>query len=235
MTHRTIPLLMPLAAALALGAHLQPAHARPGHHAAPPPYQGAPAAPHHAAMVSIDGQVQRLLVNPFGEVNGLLLGTGQVVDLPHHLGDSVAAAVSAGATVRLSGHYSPHGSLRVSSLTNLATGAVVTDVPPVPYYYGGGLPRLPRHLAAQALVPLNATGTIVKLVRSGSGTPRVALLDNGTLVYFPPHAAYVAGAQLVEGAVLQASGLGSTTVHGVAIEALRMGAPGQMQPLYQGQ
>jgi hypothetical protein len=130
MIHRKIPLLMPLAVALALGTWLQPAHSRPGHHAAPP---------HHGAQVTVDGQVQRLLTNPFGEVNGLLLADGRVVNMPPHMGEAVAAAVVPGQPVRVGGYaygYAP-GTLKAMTVTNMASGQTVVD-------QGPPWPRLPH-------------------------------------------------------------------------------------------
>ncbi|MBI3057443.1 MAG: hypothetical protein HYY77_25860, partial [Betaproteobacteria bacterium] len=37
----------------------------------------------------------RLLINPFGEVDGVLLDTGTIVTFPPHMGGQIAAAIKA--------------------------------------------------------------------------------------------------------------------------------------------
>ena len=214
MTNRRISLLMPLVAALALGAHLQPAHAQPSHHAGPPQYYGAAT----AVAPTVDGQVQRLLINPFGEVDGLLLADGRVVKMPPHLGEAVAAVVAPGQTVRVGGYahgYSPN-TIEALTVTNLQTGQTVVDQgPPWPR-----VPKMPPHLRMATLSQLQVSGVVQTLLHGRHGEVNGVILDNGAIVRFPPHAMMVPPQP---GQTLSAVGLGTRNQYGLALEATALG------------
>ena len=85
--------LMPIAQAgnEAMFLHMQPNA---------PATSGAAAIP---VTPAAQGKVSRLLVNPFGEVDGLLLDTGTLVTFPPHMGEQLTAAVKPGDRVEVKG------------------------------------------------------------------------------------------------------------------------------------
>jgi len=197
---------------------------------APPP-RGARPEPlaRGAAAPVASGAVQRLLVNASGDVDGLLLADGtQVAFAPQPAG---RLALKAGDRVEVSGWRTPTAQVvRAAAITaagsrggNGATGgASLIDVP-APGREGP--PPAPRDASAQpALVAMNTSGTVARLLYTDRGDVNGALLSNGTVVRFPPHVGAALQDGLQPGRPLFARGWGSRTAAGNAIEANAMGA-----------
>lgn len=88
------------------GAQAQPAPPAPGD-VPPPPAAGQPPGPigQPAAVeqASHSGAVQRWLLNPNGEADGLLLQDGTQVAFPPHLSDTLTSWLRAGDAVDVAG------------------------------------------------------------------------------------------------------------------------------------
>ncbi|MBB5737392.1 nucleoid-associated protein YgaU [Xanthomonas arboricola] len=182
-----------------------------------PPAPPAPPAPLAATPVRITGTVERFMLNPNGEVDGLWLRDGTQVAFAPHLSAQLQAAVRRGDTVSVQGYRL--GSLpvlRASSIRSSRGGGEVVDQPPT-----GAMPPAPPTPAA--LTPLQAEGRIERLVYGPGGETNGALLSDGTLVRMPPHLALQFGDLLQAGAPLSVSGFGVATANGRAIEATRLG------------
>ncbi|MNX05518.1 hypothetical protein D3C86_351380 [compost metagenome] len=170
----------------------------------PPP---APPVADPAAPSVAEGKVQRLLMNPYGEVDGLRLADGTLVRFPPHLSESLVAAVKPGDTVRVIGRGQAPRGVRADAIVNTSTGQTVYDQPPVP---GAGRP-LPPHLRAQAL-------------HNG------VILADGSIVRFPPDSLRVS---VQPGAPFAAEGLGTRNTLGTSLEAMSLGTSlSALQPLY---
>lgn len=213
--------LLALAAALAAcpaGAAPPPAGAMP-----PPP---ADAMPPPAAPVVAEGQVQRLLINPYGEVDGLRLADGTVVQFPPHLSEALSAAVKPGDAVRVIGRPQGRASVKADAIVNAASGQTVYDQPPAA---GGGRP-LPPHLRAQALRPQQVQGQIDAVLTGPRGQANGVILTDGSIVRFAPQPLPLS---VRPGAAFAADGLGTRNALGTSLEAIRIGTSlSALQPLY---
>lgn len=179
----------------------------------------APPAPTMQAQQTVDGKLRQWLVNPNGEVDGLLLDDGTQVAFPPHLSAQLTQALKPKDALRISGFRGADGAavLRAASITNTANGRVVTDQPPA----AGIAPPAPR--PAGTLTAMDADGRIARVLRGPMGEANGALLDGGTVVRFPPHVGADLAANLKVGGNLYARGYGTRNDYGSALEATRIG------------
>jgi hypothetical protein len=80
--------------------------------------------------LSVTGNVARILVNPAGSVDGLIMASGEQVKLPPHVGYLVANALRERDTITVSGPGARTNlgtALRASEI-NLASGEILTDI-----------------------------------------------------------------------------------------------------------
>lgn len=214
-----------LGAALAAGAQTPP----------PPPDARAPIdgpmagprGPRPAPMVrdtgpetTLTGRVARWLVNPNGDVDGLLLDDGTQVDVPPHLSMRLIDAVQPKDAVEITGRRADGAAVvRATRVKGTRTGRSVDDAgPPGP----DAAPPVPRPTAA--LAAMTASGRIQALLHTGRGDVNGALLQDGTIVRFPPREVAALADALKPGAPLYASGYGTRTPQGTALEAATLGA-----------
>ncbi|WCM93355.1 hypothetical protein M5C99_01055 [Acidovorax sp. NCPPB 2350] len=199
-----------IAAALAAaGAHAQPQP--PG-----PLGPGGPVAtPAPVAQATQSGRLQRWLLNPNGEADGLLLDDGTQVAFPPHLSTSLTSWLRPGDAVDVVGwRISSTAAMRASTIRS--QGRSVDDTPPVP----GQFPPPPR----DALSAMNTDGRIALVLFNDRGDAHGVLLDNGVIVRFPPHVGFAQAALLQPGVTFSARGWGTRNTLGIALEAAQMGA-----------
>ncbi|MEA9554717.1 hypothetical protein VC273_01885 [Xanthomonas nasturtii] len=183
----------------------------------PPPMPPAPPAPVAATPVQVSGTVERFMLNPNGDVDGLWLRDGTQVAFSPHLSDDLQAAVRRGDAVSVQGYrLGDLPVLRASSIRSTRSKREVVDRPPL----AGDMPPPP---APAALTPLTADGRIERLVYGAGGETNGALLSDGTVVRMPPHLALQLSDLLRTGAPLSVRGFGVATAAGRAIEATAVG------------
>lgn len=197
--------------------------------ALPPPSVIPPTAPpvaDPAAPSIAEGKVQRLLMNPYGEVDGLRLADGTLVQFPPHLSESLVAAIKPGDRVRIIGRGQAPRGVRADAIVNTSNGQTLYDQPPVP---GAGRP-LPPHLRAQALHPQQVEGQVDAVLTGPRGETNGVILADGSIVRFPPDSLR----QPVQpGAPFAAEGLGTRNALGTSLEAVSLGTSlSSLQPLY---
>ncbi|UPG83847.1 hypothetical protein L2Y94_10795 [Luteibacter aegosomatis] len=180
----------------------------------PPPPPGQP-----SANATRNGRVARFLVNPNGDVDGLLLADGTQVAMPPGLGNAVAAHVHRGDDVLVDGW-------RVGDLPLLQAAAVSakgtrwTDRPPT------APPEPP------ALSPMEAHGQVAQPLYGPRGDINGAVLDDGTLLHLPPPASERTTAWATPHAPVSVKGFGVETRYGRSIQVTALGTrPGSEQPL----
>lgn len=190
---------------------------------APAPMPMADAAP----TSSVTGRIERWLLNPNGDVDGLLLADGTQVSFPPHLSAAVLQLLKPGDAVVVSGWRAPNLPLmHAASLTASAGGRSVVDQPPMP---GMQPPRDPGSLTA-----MSASGRVVRVLYTDRGDANGALLDDGQIVRFRPQPAG-SSAPLQVGDSLSARGWGTRNAQGSAFEATALGSsPDKLQELFAG-
>lgn len=196
---RSLPLLLVLATAVA---HAQSAASPP-----PPPAIAG-------ASVQLTGTIQRFLINPNGDIDGILLRDGTQVPTPPPLSMQIAAALHDGDTVRISG-------VRVGSLPLIAQAQVSTNAGRV--IVGSDPPPPPVPAAVPALTPMLDIGVIERVLYAPRGGIAGVLLDDGTILRMPRPAVDQVSNLLQPGSTISAHGFGVQSAYGRAIEVTALG------------
>ena len=181
------------------------------------------------AAPAAQGKVSRLLVNPFGEVDGLLLDTGTLVTFPPHMGEQLAATVKPGDTVEVKGYPEAPGQIKgyVITPSNSNQPLMVQAKPPK------GIIKMPKNVRSAGLEAMNAQGEIRHLHFGKHGEINGVILADGTIVRFSREASYKFAPMLKIGQDISASGYGTKNQYGQAFEATALGRMGQTpQPVY---
>lgn len=191
----------------------------------PPP--AAAMADAGTAMPVLTGRVQRWLINPNGEVDGLLLADGTQVAFPPHLSADAQQLLKPGDSVRVAGWRSPDAPVvRASSLTATASGRSLGDTPPSTSANTAGAmaapPPAPRERTA--LTAMSGTGRIARQLHTDRGDVNGVILEDGLIVRFPPHVGATFAQTVKPGATISAKGWGSRGPQGGAFEATAIGA-----------
>jgi hypothetical protein len=174
------------------------------------------------------GVVSRFLVNPFGEVDGLLLDSGTLVTFPPHMEHELTAAITPGAPVAVRGQATGPTQIKALILTNTSTNQQVIEHPPAPAER-----KLPKHLRAVGLRQLRARATVSHLRYGKHGEIKDLVLADGTTVKLPKDVSESFTPWLRVGQELEVVGYGSENAYGRGLEATGIGIAGQpLQPLF---
>jgi hypothetical protein len=189
--------------------------------APPPPGFAPPAAALNTPPSEpvAQGTVTQLLINPNGDVDGLLLADGTQVQFPPHLSPNLIQITHPGDAVVVRG-FRGYGVpvVHATVITNRASGHSVIDEPPQP----GVAPPPPA-----ALTALTARGAVTRMLYTDRGDMNGVLLADRTVVRFPPPFGAQLQSMLHPGAVLSASGYGTQNGYGRALEATSLSLDGQ--------
>jgi len=169
-----------------------------------------------------DGIVDRYLLNPRGDVNGLLLRDGSQMHVTLRAAEDLTKAIQPGDHVRVHGRrVSDSPLVKPDVIINLTDGRSFT----VPYRLD--LPMPPRE-ERPTVTEMNAAGTIqVLLYDQLKGVVNGALLSDGTQVRLPPDVGEHFHASLQQNMDVEVRGYGTATPYGSALEATAIGRKGQ--------
>ncbi len=190
----------------------------------PPPLPGAqpptPPAPAdraaQATSTSVRGTVSQYMMNPDGSVAGILLSDNTIVRFPPHMGQQLVQALKPQDLVTVDGFVQYQGTIHATTITNVASQQSVVDTPPS----SQNPPPGPGREARQSI---SANGTIKVLTHTVRGEIDGAVLDNGTIVHFPPHFGTQDANLFQVGAPLAAVGYGAINIYGRSLEATSVG------------
>jgi len=162
-----------------------------------------------ACLAETRGRVSRFLLNPHGEIDGLVLDGRLQVHVPPHLGRKLARHVAPGDRIRVRG-VKPRGADMIAAvLLTTQQGREILDEGP-----GQEPPKAPPAKGA----PMETSGEVVLSLYGPRGELRGALLSNGTSLRMPPHAAAELAIYLRPGSHVQAWGHGVTGRHGATLD-----------------
>ncbi|MFM0702702.1 hypothetical protein [Paraburkholderia sediminicola] len=159
------------------------------------------------------GKVARFLLNPHGQIDGLIIGSRikRQVHVPPHLSRQIARQIAIGDEVRIRG-VKPRGADMISAISlTTKSGSVILDEGP--HHDGEKHPK--PHVEH---TPMVVSGEVVLSLYGPKGELRGALLDDGTSVRMAPHAAAELASYLMPGVHIQVWGHGVRNRHGRAVE-----------------
>jgi hypothetical protein len=176
--------------------------------------------PDRGATKTVQGTVRRSTTAPMGEIDGAVLEDGTVIHWPPHLGDRASGVAIRGDQVRATGwmETGPDGDthLEVRTITNLRTKASIENDAPAPPPPPGAGPRRgpapPPPTGPRFGSPVAATstrsvqGTVQQLTRAPKGEVDGAILEDGTVIHWPPHLADRFSTLVARGDRVRASG-----------------------------
>jgi len=194
---------------------------------APPPAPGAVSSATYYQNTApiVQGVVTRYLMNPRGEVDGLLLNDGTQVKFPPHLSAELTAAVKPGQIVSVQGFRENQVGVKAFVISTGKASVVEHEPTSLP---------IPPMIADSQLIQISASGQVQQLLYGPRGDVNGVLLSDGSIVRFPPEAAYQLGGLLQVGQALSATGYGTQNQFGTALEATSIGASGQTQEAIYG-
>lgn len=167
-----------------------------------------------------EGTVVQYLLNPRGEVDGLLLKEGAVIKFPPHLGRELTQVARPGDSVKANGHFETPESLKGHVIVNAKTGLALREMKPAPPERANGL---------DLLQPANVRGKIARLKMNAHGDADGAILADGTVLHFPPHVGKQFASLLVKGETICGAGFGVTNDYGKSVALATLGASAEKQ------
>jgi hypothetical protein len=162
----------------------------------------------------VEGMVSQYLLNPRGEVDGLLLDDRTVIKFPPHLARELVEVIRPKERVRANGHLEADKLLKGHVIANPATGRAIREIKPTPPDRAGALGPLQS---------LSVTGTIRVVRRNPHGEIDGVILEGGILLHLPPHADRQFAKLIREGQQLAAVGFGTANNFGQTIAVAMLG------------
>ncbi|MFM0221133.1 hypothetical protein [Paraburkholderia dipogonis] len=173
-----------------------------------------------ACLPETRGKVVLFLLNPHGDADGFILqhadGTQRQVHVPPHLGKQIVRHIAPGDTVRVRG-VKPRGADLIAAVSLTSRhGIEILDEGPLPHEHG------PKHEHGHGREhdgePMDVQGEVVMPLYGPKGELRGALLEDGTSLRMPPHAAAELVAYLTPGVHVQAWGRGVKNRTGCTVD-----------------
>ncbi|MDR5760910.1 hypothetical protein [Caballeronia sp. LZ035] len=153
------------------------------------------------ALPETRGVVTHFLLNPHGELDGLVLRPARQVHFPPHMSKWVARHIAVGDRIRVRG-IKPRGVDMIAAVSLTASdGATQVDEGPD---HAAHAPRAQEPVHK----PMEVHGTVRLSLHGPKGELRGALLDDGTSLRVPPHAGMALREYLSPGASVYAWGRG---------------------------
>lgn len=176
----------------------------------------------------INGVVSQYLMNPKGEVDGLLLSDQTQLKFPPHMSADLTRVVKPNDRITASGERESGPTFHAFTITNTANGQSVVESRPSQFP-----PRLPPELRGVNLTAMSASGKIKALLHAPRGEIDGAVLEDGTIVRVGPAAVAQYASSFAIGQTISAKGFGTQNAFGRSFEATELGVAGQAPtPLY---
>ncbi len=162
-----------------------------------------------ACLPETRGRVTQFLLNPHGEIDGLILNGDLQVHVPPHLGRKLTRHVAVGDRIRVRG-VKARGAGMIAAVQLTGRGGVdIVDDGPV---HDAPKPSRP------ARKPMELRGEVALALHGPKGELNGALLTSGVALRMPPHAAAELRDYLRAGTHVQVWGHGVATPHGTTLD-----------------
>jgi hypothetical protein len=176
-------------------------------------------------LPKIEGRVERFIVNPHREIDGvILLGAGEttLVHVPPHLSAEIEASIGIGDVIGVHGARLRGTSMIAAVALVAADGRAIVDQGQ--QRKRDEEPRKPKDQQLSRMKDMKIAGTVRMLLPAPKGELRGALLDDGSIVRLGPKEANRFAAFLQPGASLAVRGESIETPHGRVVEVREIGS-----------
>ncbi len=163
----------------------------------------------------VRGTVVQYLLDPRGEVDGLLLDDGIFIKFPPHLGRELMQVAKPNDEVTPIGHPEGAKLLKGYVIFNPKTETALRDIKPGP---------TERASSTDSLKPLRSEGKIKYIKCNPHGDIDGAILENRTILLFPSHVGDTFAELLEGGKQLHALGFGTSNQYGTSIGVAMLGS-----------
>ncbi|MEK7912443.1 hypothetical protein AAB988_09305 [Burkholderia contaminans] len=163
-----------------------------------------------ACLPETRGRVTQFLLNPHGDIDGLILNGDLQVHVPPHLGRELVRRVAVGDRIRVRGVKPRRAEIIAAVQLTGRDGVDIVDDGPA-----HAAPPKPTHAARQ---PMESSGEVAFALHGPKGEVNGALLTSGVALRVPPHAAEALHEYLRPGVHVQAWGHGVVTPHGTTLD-----------------
>ena len=166
------------------------------------------------------GTIRQYVLDPRGEVQGLLLSDGAQIAFTSRLEPDVVRTMKLGTSVRIEGRRHRHFPLvEPDTMVNTDSGTAIK----VPSLLEGPIPQGKESLTVQQM---RVEGPIVQFLYQRSGRVSGLVLQNGAQVWLPPDVNDTFRQSLHVGDRIVAEGNGTENEYGRALEPVAMGFQG---------
>ena len=165
----------------------------------------------------VEGTVSQYLLNPRGEVDGLLLDDQTIIKFPPHLARELVEVAKPKERVRANGHLEADKLLKGHVIVNLESAKAIREIKPTPPERAG---------SHGSLQPFSISGVIRVIKRNPHGEIDGVILADGTLLHFPPHAGRQFANLFREGGSIAGVGFGTFNDLGCTIAVAMLGRSG---------
>ncbi|MCA8425063.1 hypothetical protein [Burkholderia seminalis] len=162
-----------------------------------------------ACLPETRGRVTQFLLNPHGDIDGLVLNGDLQVHVPPHLGRELVRHIEVGDRIRVRG-VKMRGAETIAAVQLTGRhGVEIVDDGPV-----HGTPKPPHG----GRTPMEMSGEVAFALHGPKGELNGALLENGAVLRVPPHAAAELSDYLRAGVHVMAWGQGVVTRYGAVLD-----------------
>jgi hypothetical protein len=163
----------------------------------------------------VTSSVERFLINPDGNADGMILLNGVEVYFAPYLSDEVLMAIHVGDRITVYGELPMAEPLIVAVVIEAEDGSRIED-------FGAPTSSVERH-HSRARSRLQIEALVRRALHGPTGELRGVLLDDGTTVTLPMHGGVNLGQLLRRASWVTVRGAGMVTEMGMAIEADEIG------------
>ena len=177
----------------------------------------------HPEVTEARDTIAQYLISPRGDLDGLLLSGGMFVKFPPHLSRELASLVKPGDGVVAVGQLEGPELMKGYVIANQETGIALRDIKPSPRE---------RSDASEPLRSFSVHGKIKHLKRDPKGRCDGAILEDGTILEFPPHAGEAFVDHTKADQIVHATGFGTANHHGASVAVAMFGSsPESLVPI----
>jgi hypothetical protein len=173
------------------------------------------------SLPALSGEVERFIINPRGDLDGVVLAGGGLVHFPPHLSEAVATAIRPGDPITVHGVRLRGVDMVAAVSLTAKSGEVIIDEGPEAH----AKKHMRKHERPKRQ-KLDARGTVRLPLFGPKGELRGALLDDGTVLRVGAKEAARLSGLLKPAAAIEARGEGLETKHGRVIEVSEIAAAG---------